>query len=69
MNDNHLQIKTSILPKNHRDLVIYYSRLGDIYCKQNDHNQALIYFKKAGKIQEKLLPSDPLILAKTYPIE
>jgi tetratricopeptide (TPR) repeat protein len=40
--------------------------LENIYCKQNGHNQVFQYLKKAGKFQEKLLPSDPLILVKTY---
>ncbi len=30
--EESLKIKTYILPKNHRDLVISYSRLGDICC-------------------------------------
>ena len=61
-----LSIKESILPEGHRDLAVSYSRLGHIYCQQNDHRKALKYLEKAMKIEEDLMPQEPLILAKTY---
>jgi len=52
-----LKIKTSILPKNHRDLAISYSRLGDIYCTQKDHQQAFKDLKKSRKNSRKMITS------------
>lgn len=61
-----LKIKKSILPPDHTDLGISYSRLGNIYNKMDDSKNALTYLKKAMRIEENSLPSDSLILGKTY---
>ena len=65
--DQAMQIRQEIFSPEHESVGEVYSCIGSVqWYLLKDYNQALISLKKAIEIQEKTLPSDSLVLAKTY---
>ncbi len=53
-----LNIKTTLLSRNHLSLANSYERLGNLNLKKNDPNEAERYFFSALRITEKILPPE-----------
>lgn len=60
-----LDVKATVLGKEHLSLANSYDHLGTLYLAKNDYKEAEFYYKDALAITEKILPSeDPVVYAR-----
>ena len=65
--DQAMEIRQKLFSSEHESVGEVYNYIGRVQWKLlQDYDEALVTLKKAIEIQEKTLPSDSLLLAKTY---